>query len=142
MTAPQASSAASTAVAASTATAAPPFAATHGSLFDSSDPEILKAALDEAFSYRGDVTIVTRDGRSVEGYMFDRRLGHSLADSSVRLLTAASETRITISYADIASLAFTGRDTAAGKTWENWVRRYSQKKLAGQSANIESDSLD
>ncbi len=115
---------------------------THGSVFDTRDPEALKAALDEAFSYRGDVTIVTRDGRSIEGYIFDRRVGASLDASSVRILTAASEERITVAYSAIASLTFSGRDTAAGKSWETWVRRYAQKKLAGQAANIESDSLD
>jgi len=30
----------------------------------------------------------------------------------------------------------------AGKTWENWVRRYAEKRLAGEKACIESEKLD
>ena len=46
----------------------------------------LRAALDKAFDYRGDVTITLQDGTSVEGYVFDRRAGEPLADSVVRLI--------------------------------------------------------
>ena len=31
-----------------------------------------------------------------------------------------------------AALAFAGRDTAAGKSWEAWVRKYWEKKAAGE----------
>ncbi|MSR28275.1 MAG: hypothetical protein EXS03_01710 [Phycisphaerales bacterium] len=111
-----------------------------GSIFHGTDESQLRSALDEAFSYRGDVTITTKAGRRVDGYLFDRRLGSSLADSSVRILTATSEIRVTIAYSEIDSLEFSGRDTAQGKSWETWVRRYAQKKLAGQAASIEPDS--
>jgi len=39
-------------------------------------------------------------------------------------------------------LEFSGRDTAAGKSWENWLRKYAQKKVAGEIASIESDLGD
>jgi hypothetical protein len=39
-------------------------------------------------------------------------------------------------------LCFTGKDAAAGKTWENWMRRYAEKKLKGEAADIESETLD
>jgi hypothetical protein len=38
-----------------------------------------------------------------------------------------------IPYADIGAIAFTGKDTAAGKTFENWVKRYWEKKAAGET---------
>jgi hypothetical protein len=54
----------------------------------------------------------------------------------VRLFPKESSTKVSIQYVNIASLAFTGRDTAAGKSWEAWVKKYWEKKQAGEQ-NIE-----
>jgi hypothetical protein len=92
----------------------------------------LRAALEEAFDYRGDVTITRKDGSRVEGYVFDRRSGATLAESMLRVIPQNSSDKIAIPYSEIAALAFTGRDTAAGKSWEAWVRKYWEKKAAGE----------
>src|SRR5438874_4258255 len=92
----------------------------------------VRDALEKAFDYRGDITITRKDGSKVEGYIFDRRSGTSLADSLVRLLLKDSHQKISISYSDVAALAFTGRDTAAGKSWEAWTRKYFEKQAAGE----------
>ena len=92
----------------------------------------LRAALEQAFDYRGDVTITLTSGESVVGYVFDRRPGKSLADSYVRVLPQESHQRRDIPYSEIAALAFSGRDTAAGKSWEAWVRKYWERKAAGE----------
>ena len=106
-------------------------------------PDELRAALEKAFDYRGDVTITRNDGTTVEGYIFDRRTGSTLADSFVRLFPKDGSEKIAISYADIAGLAFTGRDTAAGKSWEAWVKKYLEKKAAGEKQiEIVPESLD
>jgi hypothetical protein len=94
--------------------------------------EELRAALEQAFDYRGDVLITRKDGSKIEGYIFDRRTGKTLADSFVRLLPKDGSARISLPYADIAALAFTGRDMAAGNSWEAWVRHYWEKKSAGE----------
>jgi len=96
------------------------------------DDEI-RVALEKAFDYRGDVTITRKDGSRVEGYLFDRRTGATLKDSLVRLYPKNSSEKISIAYADIAGLAFTGRDTAAGKSWEAWMKKYAAKKAAGET---------
>jgi hypothetical protein len=96
------------------------------------DEQELRAALEEAFDYRGDVTITLKNGETVVGYIFDRRTGRGLQDSYVRVLPQDSAQRREIAYAEIAALAFTGRDTAAGKSWEAWVKRYNEKKAAGE----------
>jgi hypothetical protein len=93
----------------------------------------LRAALEHAFDYRGDVTITLKSGEVVVGYVYDRRPGNSLVDSYVRVLPEESPHKRDIAYADIAALAFTGRDTAAGKGWEAWVKKYWEKKAAGES---------
>ncbi len=103
----------------------------------------LRDALEQAFDYRGDVTITRKDGSRVEGYIFDRRNGPTLAGSLVRLLPKDSPQKISIPYSDIAALAFTGRDTAAGKSWEAWVRKYWEKKAAGEkSIALEPETLE
>ena len=50
--------------------------------------------------------------------------------------------RVSVPYSDIAALAFTGRDPAAGKSWEAWVRKYWEKKASGETAEIEPEDLD
>jgi hypothetical protein len=103
----------------------------------------LRDALEQAFDYRGDVTITRKDGSRVEGYVFDRRSGPTLAESLVRLIPQNSTEKISIAYSDIAALAFTGRDTAAGKSWEAWVRKYWEKKAAGEkSIALEPEMLE
>jgi hypothetical protein len=103
-----------------------------GSVPPLANEEDLREALEQAFDYRGDVSITRKDGTKVEGYIFDRSSGIRLADSFVRLLPKDGSPKIKISYAEIAALAFTGRDMAAGKSWENWVRHYWEKKAAGE----------
>jgi hypothetical protein len=105
--------------------------------------EEIRIALEKAFDYRGDVTITRKDGAKIEGYLFDRRTAATLKDSVVRLYPKNSNEKISISYADIAALAFTGRDTAAGKSWEAWMKKYAQKKAAGEkNIALEPEPLD
>ena len=100
-------------------------------------------ALEKAFDYRGDVTITRKDGSVVEGYIFDRRSGSTLDTSSVRIISAKERTKLSIAYSDIAALAFTGRDTAAGKSFEAWIKKYWEKKAAGErNIGIEAEALD
>ena len=45
--------------------------------------------------------------------------------------------------ADVASLAFTGRDAAEGKSFETWVRKYREKKAAGEkNIRLEPEKLE
>src|SRR6202140_3940118 len=87
--------------------------------------EEIRVALEKAFDYRGDVTITRNDGSKIEGYLFDRRSAATLKDSLVRLYPKNSNEKISITYSDIAALAFSGRDTAAGKSWEAWMKKYA-----------------
>jgi hypothetical protein len=105
--------------------------------------EEVRQALEKAFDYRGDVTITRKDGSKVEGYIFDRRTGKTLADSAVRLFPKDADQKVSIPYSDIAALAFSGRDTAAGKSFEAWVRKYWEKKAAGEkNIGIQAEALE
>lgn len=107
------------------------------------DPGDLRDALEKAFDFRGDVSITQRDGSVVNGYVFDRRTGRSLAESFVRIMPAGSTQKLNVAYSDIARIVFDRRDPAAGKSWEAWVRRYWEKKMAGETnIQIEPESLE
>ncbi len=103
----------------------------------------IREALEKAFDYRGDVSITLKNGKKIEGYIFDRRSGQTLDQSCVRLFPAGSDEKLSVSYADIAALTFSGRDTAAGRSWEAWVRKYWEKRTAGEkNIGIEAEKLD
>ena len=85
-----------------------------------------------------DLTLRT-DGTELRGFVFDGTLVGD--DLRLRLLPPDSPDRIEVMASDVVALTCE-KDPAAGKTWENWVRRYAEKKLAGESASIESESLD
>ncbi len=107
-----------------------------------SDQEICEA-LEKAFDYRGDITVTLKDGNKITGYLFDRRTGKSLAESFLRMIPSTSQAKLNIPYSDVAALAFSGRDTAAGKTFEAWVKKYWEKKAAGEkNIQIEPERLD
>jgi len=103
----------------------------------------LREALEKAFDYRGDITLTRKDGSRVQGYLFDRRTGATLADSFLRIIPTDEKTRLNIAYSEIAALAFTGRDNAAGKSFDAWVKKYWEKKAAGEkNIQIEPERLD
>ena len=103
----------------------------------------IRAVIEKAVDYRGDVTITRKDGSQITGYLFDRRVGKTLDDSIVRLMLPASNQRPAIPYSDITGLAFTGRDTAAGKSYEAWVKKYWEKRAKGEkNISIEPEALE
>lgn len=108
-----------------------------GWIADISTPALLREAVEKAFSYRGDVTIRTQDGRTVVGYLYDRSAVNADPSKCVaRLLVegaAAGESRREVlTYASIAGIEFTGKDTAAGKSFQTWLKKYQEKKAAGE----------
>ena len=103
----------------------------------------VREALEKAFDYRGDVTLTQKDGTKIEGYIFDRVGGATLSASFVRILPKNGSNRVKIAYSDIAALAFSGRDPAAGKSWEAWVKKYWEKKeVGGQGASLLPDESE
>jgi hypothetical protein len=105
--------------------------------------EDVREALEKAFDYRGDVTLTRKDGSKIEGYIFDRRRGTTLADSAVRIIPKDSREKLAIPYSDIAALVFSGRDMAAGKSWEAWLKNYWERKAAGEkNIGIQPEELE
>jgi hypothetical protein len=108
-----------------------------------SDEEI-RDAFEKAFDYRGDLTITLKNGEKIEGYLFDRTSeGATLSECFARVKPKNRTDKIKIPYSEIAALAFTGKDTAAGKSFDAWVKKYWEKKAAGErNIGIDAESLD
>ncbi len=107
-------------------------------------PAEIREAFDKAFDFRGDLTITLKTGDSVEGYVFDRRAESAdLSQCVVRMYPKNSAEKMSIRYSDIAALAFTGKDSAAGKSFEAWVKKYNEKKALGEkNIGIEAEPLE
>ncbi len=116
----------------------------HGWIPALATSEEIHAALEKAFDYRGDVTITLKDGSVVEGYVFDRRsTSASLEECCIRMFPKDKDEKILIRYSDIARLEFTGRDTAAGKSFEAWIRKYREGKARGEkNLSLEPEHIE
>jgi hypothetical protein len=105
--------------------------------------EEVRQALEKAFDYRGDVTLTLKSGERIEAYIFNRFTGPTLAESWVQYFTPAATDKRKVSYAEIARLEFSGKDRAAGKHWEDWVKAYNEKKAAGEKdIGLQPDALE
>ena len=94
--------------------------------------EEIRNALEKAFDYRGDVTITTKSGEKIEAYIFNRHTSATLAESWVQYFTPKAADKRKLSYAEVARLEFSGKDRAAGKHWEDWVKAWNERKAAGE----------
>ena len=83
-------------------------------------PDPLPEVIDRAFDYRGDVTVVKHDGTELVGYLFNRNA--DTAVPFVQVFERAGGEPVTVPYTDIRTVAFTGKDTAAGNSYAAWLR--------------------
>ena len=86
--------------------------------------EDIRQALEKAFDYRGDVTMTLKSGEKIEAF------------------TPKAPEKRKVSYAEIARLEFTGKDRAAGKHWEDWVKAYNEKRAAGEKFALHPEALE
>jgi hypothetical protein len=113
-----------------------------GSVPSLATDEDLKNALEKAFDFRGDVTITLKSGEKIEAYIFNRQTGATLAESWVQYFTPKADEKRKLTYDQIARLEF-GKDRAAGKHWEDWVKAYNEKKAAGErNIGLVPDALE
>ena len=62
----------------------------------------IRAALEQAFDYRGDVTLTLKNDQRIEAYIFNRHTGPTLAESWVQYFTPSAPEKRKLSYAEIA----------------------------------------
>ncbi|MEK7237631.1 MAG: hypothetical protein AAB242_13460 [Nitrospirota bacterium] len=86
----------------------------------------LAEAVELAFDYRGDVTVSLKTGEFLSGYLFNREA--SGPGSYLELFPSDSSPARQIRYDKIVSIAFTGEDTATGKSWESWIAKKDSER--------------
>ncbi len=99
-----------------------------GFVWEGDDPTELAAVIDAAFDYRGDVSLRLAAGEEVAGYIANREARG--LEPHLDLFPSDGSPRRRILYSAVASVSFSGKDTASGKSWETWVRRWNAKKEA------------
>lgn len=85
--------------------------------------DTLEGQIEAAFDYRGNVTMTLKDGTVVDGFIFNREFAPKTGPAFVTLFLDEQPESATYTIATIQSIALTGEDTAAGKSWENWVAK-------------------
>jgi hypothetical protein len=108
-----------------------------GRVFRPATGSELSEAIELAFDYRGDVTLELSSGGQVTGYLFNRSVTRDKA--SVELFVAGSGTATIVPYSDIRSVAFSGEDTADGKSWEAWVAKKESERRT-ESDQVAADA--
>jgi transcriptional antiterminator Rof (Rho-off) len=94
-------------------------------------------AIELAFDYRGDVTVSLKSGESISGYLFNRQVSGS--DSYIEIFPSDSSDTRNIRYDQIATIAFTGEDTATGKSWEAWIVKKGSERRT-EIERVESEA--
>jgi hypothetical protein len=93
------------------------------------DAELPLARLvDLAFDYRGNTTVVKRDGTELHGYVFNRDTDAPVP--YLEMFDAEGGGPYRVIYADVRTIHFTGKDTAAGKSYAAWLARRQAEKGA------------
>ena len=108
-----------------------------GRVFRPATPAELAHAVELAFDYRGDVTLELSSGEQFTGYLFNRSAAGDGA--AVELLLAGGGAPRVVSYEQIRSIIFSGKDTADGKSWETWVAKKESERRA-ESDRVEADA--
>lgn len=112
----------------------------HGFRADRSDESTFAGAVAAAVDYRGDVTLVLDDDSVIETYVFD--LSGDMETGSIGCMSREDDTPNRLETSRIQGIEFSGKDTAEGKSFDTWIEKYVQKKLAGERASIECESLE
>ncbi|MCC2642484.1 MAG: hypothetical protein K0S45_2897 [Nitrospira sp.] len=97
-----------------------------GRTFRPATPDELREAIELAFDYRGDVTVELKSGSQVTGYLFNRTATGE--QPTIELFPATGSGTLTIPFSEVAAIAFTGKDTASGKSWEAWVAKKDSER--------------
>lgn len=88
----------------------------------------LAEVIDQAFDYRGNVTVVKVDGTEIEGYVFNRN--NDMPEPFIQMFDLAGHGPLKILYSEIRNIRFTGKDTAAGNSWLAWLERREKGKAS------------
>lgn len=103
-------------------------------------PEKRAAAIEQAFDYRGDVTLHLCGGESIEGYVFNRKL--DVPAPYLEIFPKGTGPSRQIPFSEVTGIQFSGTDTAAGRSWEAWQAKVAEAERNGTFAELYPESLD
>ena len=89
----------------------------------SQDRGTIAELVEQAFQYRGDVTVGMIGGKAVTGYLFNRNA--RCEEPFVQLFETGTGHEITVLYQSISQIRFTGRDAAvtSARHFEDFKRQ-------------------
>jgi hypothetical protein len=96
----------------------------------------LKKQIEEAFYYRGHVTVTLRDGKTAVGYLFNRDYEvpkeaiTRYDEFFIELFLKGSGDKARYAMKDLKSVAITGADEAAGKSYQDWMAKQEKKNAS------------
>jgi hypothetical protein len=93
----------------------------------------LARIIDLAFDYRGNTTVILRDGSRRDGYVCNRDA--EAPTPYLEMFDAEGGGPYRVPYADIRTVHFTGKDTAAGRSYAAWLARKGSA-TAGRVAGV------
>ena len=89
-----------------------------------STDEEFREAIAQACDYRGDVTIELKTGKRIIGYVFDRQ-GEGM-QAFLKIFLAGQDQAEHVQVNDIQRVVFSGEDTAFGRSWEDWAKKWKK----------------
>ena len=98
-------------------------------------PEEVRRMIEEAFHYRGDVTVHVQSGERVQGYIFNRN--SDAGSPYLQMYIEGHKSPRHIPYSEIVEVSLTGENTASGTDWEAWMKKKESERQA-DSARVEA----
>ena len=91
----------------------------------------LQKQIEAAFDYRGHVSVMLLSGKTIVGYLYNRRFEDSPAadEGFIELFLEGSGEPCQLAIAEIKAVTLTGKDEAEGKSYQDWL----QKKAAAET---------
>jgi hypothetical protein len=100
----------------------PPGKSLEGKQFLPKDSQELQEVIGLAFDYRGDVTFRLKSNESIAGFVFDRN--ERVPQPYLRMYVENLSDPQTVTYENIEEVFFSGEDTAFGRSWEDWAKKW------------------
>ena len=95
-----------------------------GHRFQAESEAVLRKIIGQVCDYRGDVTIFLNTGERINGYVFDRQEG--IPVPYIKMFLPDRTDPFIVKYQDIAEIEFSGEDTAFGRSWEDWAKKWQK----------------
>jgi hypothetical protein len=108
---------------------------TKGLTYRPATPEQVSRIIEDAFHYRGDVTLDLQSGERIEGYIFNRN--PNAEPPYLQIFIEGRSAPRHIPYSEILAVSFSGENTASGKDWEEWIKKKESERQA-ESARVEA----